>query len=209
MDDRSRHGARQPHRFDPRRAGVLDDAERFAYLPPAEIVALLDLPPNAALVDFGTGTATYAVEIARMRPDVHVYALDEQEAMLEKARAKIEASALANVEAVGPGSTDPLRGAVDRVLALNVLHELGDDALRELRELLSAGGAALFVDWDAAADRPVGPPRDHVYDAAAASERLNGAGFTVTAADARFRYHYALIARTTPGARAGEDAGRR
>ncbi|HZO92532.1 MAG TPA: class I SAM-dependent methyltransferase [Candidatus Baltobacteraceae bacterium] len=209
MDDRSRHGARQPHRFDPRRAGVLDDAERFAYLPPAEIVALLDLPRNAALVDFGTGTATYALEIARARNDVRVYALDEQEAMLERARAKIAASGLANVEAVGPGAMERLRGTVDRVLALNVLHELGDDALRELRALLSAGGAALFVDWDAAADRPVGPPRDHVYDAAAASERLNVGGFSVSAADARFRYHYALIARTAPPAHAGDVAARR
>jgi SAM-dependent methyltransferase len=194
--EHDRHGAKQPHRFDPRRAGVLDDTERFSYLPPAEIITLLDLPPNGTLVDFGTGTATYALEIARARPDVHVYALDEQDAMLEKARAKIAASGLANVQAIDPSGARRLHGAADRVLALNVLHELGDDALHGVRALLATDGKALFVDWNAAADRDVGPPRDHVYDPGEARTRLVRAGFAVSEPSQRFPYHYALLAAT-------------
>jgi ubiquinone/menaquinone biosynthesis C-methylase UbiE len=193
--EHDRHGAQQPHRFDPARAHVLDDTERFAYVPPATIVELLDLPPGSTLVDFGTGTATYAIEIARARPNVRVLALDEQEAMLEKARAKIVASGLRNIEAVDARYAEPLRRAADRVLALNVLHELGDHALAQLRQLMKAGGTALIVDWNAAVQRPVGPPADHVYDEQAAGARLHAAGFSVNAAsDATFPYHYVLIA---------------
>jgi len=192
--EHDRHGAKQPHRFDPRRAGVLDDAERFTYLPPATIVELLDVPPNGLVVDFGTGTATYALAIARARPDVRVVALDEQDVMLEKARAKIAASGLRNVEAIDPAGAGRLRGVADRVLALNVLHELGDDALGDLRALLKADATAIFVDWDAAADRPLGPPSDHVYDAEAAQERISSVGLSVRIAERGFPYHYALIA---------------
>ena len=57
-------------------------------------------------------------------------------------------------------------GGVERVFALNVLHELGDDALRVLVGLLRPEGVALVVDWNADVERAVGPPNDHVYGVA-------------------------------------------
>ncbi len=192
--EHDRHGAKQPHRFDPARAHVLDDAERFSYVPPVELIALLDLTPRAMVVDFGTGTATYAVEIARARPDVRVFALDEQDSMLAKARAKIGEAGLQNIEGIDPPAARALQGTVDRVLALNVLHELGDDALRDIGALLAPHGRALFVDWNADADRPVGPPADHVYSADEARARLSRAGFSVASEHRSFPYHYTLVA---------------
>ncbi|MGB8267164.1 MAG: methyltransferase [Candidatus Velthaea sp.] len=82
-----RHGAKQPERFDPSRAARLDDPARFEYLPPAVLLTLLDLAENATLVDFGAGTGVYAIEIARARPAVLVYAVDENETMLAHLRA--------------------------------------------------------------------------------------------------------------------------
>jgi cyclopropane fatty-acyl-phospholipid synthase-like methyltransferase len=194
MDDR--HGARQPHRFDPARSAVLDDAERFRYVPLDRLVSLLDLPPHAVLVDFGTGTGTYALAIACARPDVRVLALDEQPAMLDQVRAKLGATPLANVEPIEPGALTELAGRVDRVLALNVLHELGDDALAALRTLLKPDGRAAIVDWNGDVERPVGPPSDHVYGVAEAQERLTAAGFTVVAT-AAFPHHHAFAVTRT------------
>lgn len=68
MHDR-RGGAKQPHPFDPARAALLDDKSRFEYLPPSAIVALLDLDGIRTLLDFGTGTGMYAIEVARARSD--------------------------------------------------------------------------------------------------------------------------------------------
>ena len=78
-----RHGARQPERFDPARAALLDDPSRFGYLPPDEIFAMLAAPSGSRVVDFGTGIGTYAIELARARPDLEVIALDEQQQMLD------------------------------------------------------------------------------------------------------------------------------
>jgi|SRR5947209_3165160 len=187
-----RHGAKQPNRFDPARAAILDDPARFAYVSPDELLALLDVPRGGTLIDFGTGTGLYALEIARRRPDVRVLALDEQPPMLAHVRDAIARAGLGNVEAVSSDALGTLLGTADRLLALNVLHELGDRALDELRSLLADGGSAVFVDWNAEVERPVGPPRDHVYGVADAAARLTGAGFRILSRSA-FAYHLAFV----------------
>ncbi len=191
-----RHGAKQPDRFDPARASILDDAGRFAYVPPAALLDVLAPPPSSTLLDFGAGTGLYAVELARLRPDLRVLALDEQPAMIERLRAALARADVANVAAIEPPALAALRGTVARILALNVLHELGDDALGALRALLAPGGAALFVDWNADVERSFGPPRDHVYGPIEAERRLAAAGFAVVGRSA-FAYHFAL--RTVTG----------
>ena len=191
-----RHGARQPDRFDPARAAVLDDPARFGYVPPDTLLAELAPAPSATLVDFGAGTGLYAIALAQRRPDLRVLALDEQPAMLEHMRAAAERAGAANVEVVDSPAPARLRGTVNAVLALNVLHELGDAALDELRALLAPDGTALFVDWNAEAERPIGPPRDHVYTAGEAVRRLEQASFFVEVRPA-LPYHFVLAARRT------------
>ena len=46
-----RHGAKQPNRFDPARAAILDDPARFAYVPVEALLELLDIPAGGTLVD--------------------------------------------------------------------------------------------------------------------------------------------------------------
>ena len=189
-----RSGARQKKPFNLERASRLDDPARFKYLPPAEVLSFLDIPPKGRVMDFGTGTGTYAIEIARLRPDVEIYAVDEMPEMLERVRSKVEASGLPNLKSMLAGEIGPLENSIDRVLALNVLHELGDRAMRVLAGLLAPGGAAAFIDWNAEVDRPHGPPADHVYSPAEARARLERLGFKIERLR-MFPYHYAFRAR--------------
>ena len=188
-----RHGARQPERFNPERAARLDDPARFEYLPPQEVAEMLDIPEGGTLLDFGTGTGTYAIEIALRRPDIEVVAFDEQPEMLGLLLAKPAAAELPNLKPALPSDIAAYKGKVDRVLALNVLHELGDEALRDLKAILKPAGAALFIDWNAAVERPAGPPADHVYSPAEGRQRLEQMGFTIRA-EKLFPYHYSILA---------------
>ncbi len=61
-------------------------------------------------------------------------------------------------------------------------------------ELLKPEGFLLIVDWDGAVERPVGPPRGHVYSAGEAKERLENFGLEVEILE-RLRYHFVLRAR--------------
>jgi len=188
-----RHGAKQPERFDPARAAILNDPARFEDVPVERILDELRPPPAATLVDFGAGTGLYALALARARPDLRIIALDEQAVMLDLLRDAVARSGASNVEVAEPSAIGALRGGANAVLGLNVLHELGDDALGEVRSLLAADGVALFVDWNADVERPIGPPRDHVYAPAEATSRLEAAGFRVEERPP-LRYHYVLAA---------------
>jgi ubiquinone/menaquinone biosynthesis C-methylase UbiE len=192
--DHSRHGAKQPERFDPARAAKLDDPARFEHLPPADVMEMLAAPQGACVIDFGTGTGTYAIEVAKRRPDLQVVALDEQPEMLDMLRAKPAAAALKNLKPVLTDALPELQGKADRVLAINVLHELGDEALRGLVALLKPEGRVLFIDWRADVERPMGPPRDHVYNVADARKRVEGFGLAVEH-QRLLSYHYVLMAR--------------
>ncbi len=189
-----RHGAKQPEVFDPARAALLDDPERFEYLPPARIIVMLDAPPSGTVVDFGTGTGAYAIPLAEQRPDLTVIALDEQPQMLDLLRAKPAAGWLKNLRPMHTDQIDTIRGSADRIIVVNVLHELGDEAMRQMIGLLKPGGSILFVDWNAAVERPVGPPRDHTYSAADATKRLESFGLKVESLEP-LRYHFAMRAR--------------
>ncbi len=180
-------------KFDPARAAVLDDADRLSYVDPAELLALLDIPRGGTIVDFGAGTGLYTIEIAERRPDVHVIALDEQPTMIQRIREKPRASR-SNIEARLPDMILERTGTIDRILGLNVLHELDDVDFTAMHALLAPGGRALLVDWNPEVERPRGPDAKHLYDADAARELLARFGFVAERAGA-FRYHLGFICR--------------
>jgi SAM-dependent methyltransferase len=180
-------------KFDPARAAVLDDEERLGYVDPIEVLALLDIPARGVVVDFGAGTGLYTIEIAERRPDVQVIAIDEQPTMLERIRAKPRASRR-NVEVRLPDVIPTRAGTVDRVLGLNVLHELDDVDFRAIASLLRPEGVAVLIDWNPGVERPRGPDAKHLYDAEDARVLLARFGFEVTTAG-DFAYHLAFVCR--------------
>ena len=76
---------------------------------------------------------------------------------------------------------------------MNVLHELGDAALRGMSRLLKPQGSLLIVDWNSAVDRPIGPPKDHTHTPDEALTRLGKAGFEAISLEP-LRYHFVLRA---------------
>jgi SAM-dependent methyltransferase len=201
----SRHGAKQPEVFNSARAALLDSPDRFDYLPPEHIFAHLDPPQGGLVVDFGAGTGRFSIELAQRRPDLKVIALDEQPEMLKLLEAKPAARQLSNVQPMLADEIGSLKGAADRILAMNVLHELGDATLRGMSRLLKPQGSLLIVDWNSAVDRPIGPPKDHTHTPEEALARLGKAGFEAICLEP-LRYHFVLRAERK---RAKRQAGQK
>ena len=92
---------------------------------------------------------------------------------------------------------DLANDCVDRVLAVNLLHEvIGEEALSEMCRLLKPDGFLLVVDWRSDVRRDVGPPAEVSLTPEEGAEMLREAGFDITPAeDGTFSYHFVLVVR--------------
>lgn len=156
-------------KFDPSHAAKLENPERLAELPPAELVRLLRLTGAETVIDFGAGTGVYSLPIAEALPHGTLFAVDEQQVLLDRLRQKLGEQRPAGrvVPVLNLENHVPLPdGAGDRILMINVLHHIYDEpaALAEVTRLLRRGGLLVSVEF-ARVDRPVGPPNDHVLAA--------------------------------------------
>jgi ubiquinone/menaquinone biosynthesis C-methylase UbiE len=117
--------------------------------------ALLDraaagIPRDGTAVDVGAGTGTFAIALARRRPDVTAIAVDGDESILELARAKLGSE---RVDwRAGLANELPLEDeSADTVTMSLVLHHLSPRtkraALAEARRVLRPGGQLHVADW--------------------------------------------------------------
>jgi ubiquinone/menaquinone biosynthesis C-methylase UbiE len=197
--DMNERGARGERKFDPAKAGKLEDPERQRFLPHDRLVELLDLSGGETVVDYGAGTGAVAIALGERLRGGKVFAVEENP---EMARLLEERLSDTHDTRVSPlvirDNQVPLPdGAADRVLAVNLLHEVvGESALAEMRRLLSEAGLLLVVDWDSEVERDQGPPSHIALSPHQGRAMLEEAGFYVESVpSAGFPYHYALLAR--------------
>ena len=139
MNGRSTPPSGPRETFDPAYARRLEDPERFRTLSPETIVAFVDAPPGAVVVDYGAGTGAYAVPFAQARPDCRIIAIDIEPQLLEVLRAKPEA---ATIRTGGLDLLAELSGTIDRIFSLHVMHYLGVDDLRRIFGCARTGRAS-------------------------------------------------------------------
>ncbi|NLE23061.1 MAG: class I SAM-dependent methyltransferase [Actinobacteria bacterium] len=167
-------------KFDPARAEALENPDRLVELPPAKLVELLRISGAETVVDFGAGTGMYSLPLSDAVPLGTVFAVDEQPVLLDRLRAKLEArptSGNVHLVTADRGRVPLQDGVADRMLMVNVVHHLDEEAPAEVFRLLAPGGILVVAEY-AQMDRPVGPPNDHVLALDELRAVLTGAGFT-------------------------------
>ena len=193
--------------FDPRHAARLDDPDRLDYQPVADVLGLLELRGDETVVDYGAGVGYTTVPLAAALPRGRVVAVDRSAELLDELRRRLQSrraagETLAPVELVH--TTDnrvPLPdGGANAIVAVNIWHEIYDDqaALAELRRLLAPRGVLAIVDWEADAERPLGPRPAITLSLAQALDVITAMGLTadpIRQAGTLFPYHYAIVAR--------------
>lgn len=193
--------ARDPKKFDPSRAHMLDAPERERFLPSAAIVDLLRLEGGETVLDYGAGTGRLTIPISEaLKAGGKVIALDESPPMVQRLREAIDGRANAEAILISSNRVPVEDASADRVLAVNLLHEVrGEQALAEMRRLVSEDGAVLVVDWAKGRPRDSGPPDEILYSTEEAIAELQAAGFDVESAPIELPFHFALIARRHAG----------
>lgn len=189
----------KPHKFNPARAQRLESPERQAFLPNKQVLDLLELSGKEAVVDYGAGSGVLTIPLAERLMHGVVHAVEENPQMMQVLQQKIEDTNLHNIRLhLIKDNRVPLERAVaDRILAVNVLHEvIGETALEEMHHLLTPDGFLLVVDWRKDVEREVGPPREVVLTPHEGQQMLETAGFIATFVEAGFPYHFTLLARS-------------
>lgn len=188
---------RKPHKFDPAKAGRLESPERQSILPDHRVVELLDLQGTETVLDYGAGSGVLTTAVSRELTEGIVHAVDESPEMLELLKERLEGVDNVRPRLIENNRVDLLDSSVDRVLAVNLLHEvIGEGALEEIQRLLKPDGFLLVVDWRSDVEREMGPPADVSLTPEEGAEMLREDGFEVTRfEDEAFPYHFVLVGR--------------
>lgn len=186
--------------FPAKDAQKLDAPERKTWLPPAQVLDLLDLHPGMVVADIGAGSGYFTLPIAESPVGVqHVFAVDLQPAMLSILEGRLPAPLAQKVSLVaGRADATGLSSATcDLVLLANIWHEVDDRpaVLKECRRILRTGGRVAILDWRDDVPQPPGPPLEHRLSQASVAAELARELWKIDRQGPVGTYSYLLLAR--------------
>src|ERR1035441_9439083 len=116
------------------------------------INAAIGIPKGAVVADIGAGVGYFTWRLAaRIGPEGKVYAVDIQQAMLDRLRHNMAERKLANYEAVLGAEDDPRlpAGRIDLALLVDVYHEFSQPQkmLRKIRVSLKPDGRMVLLEY--------------------------------------------------------------
>jgi len=172
------------HRFDnaDEWAKSFDDPARDEWQMPSRVIDALQIKPNQAVADIGSGTGYFTIRLARSPAKPKVYAVDIEPSMVEHVRHRAAQEGLTNVTGVqaAAGRTN-LPEAVDLALVVDTFHHIPNRVayFTTLKATLKPGGRVAIVDFRK--DSPSGPPAEFRYTPDQITAELDKAGFSLQA----------------------------
>ena len=189
--------AHMQHRFDDpvKFAASFDDPARDAWQMPARVIETLGLKPGMRVADIGAGTGYFSTRLAKVSPDLTVYAADIEPAMVDYLKKRAASEQLKNVVPVLAGAASPnLPGPVDVVLVVDTYHHIASrvDYFKALKKSLERSGRIAIVDFRK--DSPEGPPPEFRFTAEQIGDEMRQAGFVLdTKHDFLPRQHFLVF----------------
>lgn len=124
------------------------------FLNPEEVLNQLELRPDMVAADFGCGSGSFAIRLAKKLEHGLVYAIDIQEVPLSVLKSRFLSEKVINIKVIRSdlekqkGST-LVDSSVDLVLMINILFQTEDEnaVFAEAARVLKKGGKLLVVDW--------------------------------------------------------------
>lgn len=155
----------EDHIIDSEKADKLEDKTRYRILSREEIYAETT---EGTVIDIGSGTGFFTDHIAEKAEKV--YAVDFQEGMHEYYRDK---GVPENVKLIHSKASE-IDFEADQIISILSLHEIDlEESLEKFHEVLPEEGELIIWDWSANALIDDIPPRDKIYTAEEASEKVS------------------------------------
>ena len=173
---------------------VFDDPARDAWQRPAEVIAALQLAPDAVVADIGSGTGYFAVRLARALPRGRVYGADVEPEMVRFLNARAARESLGNLSSHAAGQDGPnLPAQVDLALVVDTFHHIPRRSryFERLKSALRAGGRVAIIDFKL--DSPTGPPAKHRIAPGQVKAEMERAGYRLLEEPGFLPYQYFLV----------------
>lgn len=162
------------------------------------ILSLLPLRPYQNVAAMGCGPGFFTIPLAKALWGGKLYAVEDEEEVIELVRHRAKEARLTNVvpvKAGGDGVGLP-QETLDGVFVACFLHALADRTgfLQRLAETLKRGAWCAVMEWRVAASPEKGPPPEQRVPEQEAVRLLKGAGLRVSAPRELNDYHYFVLA---------------
>lgn len=184
------------HRFDDAEAWAarFESPERDAWQRPDDVIAALQLPPDAKVADIGAATGYFPVRVAKQVPQGHVYGVDLESSMVEFLTRRAKKEGRTNLTAVQATVDDAkLPEPVDVVMMVNTYHhiEARPAYFAKLAASLKPGGRLVIVDFTKAS--AMGPPTSEKVAPEQVAKELGEAGYTQAASHDFLKEQFFLV----------------
>ena len=114
------------------------------FLMAVETMKQIDFPPQAKILDVGSGNGRVTKQLATIAPECQIIGLDRSSSMLEKAK-EYASDQVSFIQ--GDATEIPFKEQFDRVVSFNCLHWVKeiDTALQGIHDALVPGGKACIL----------------------------------------------------------------
>ena len=144
---------------------VIGESEHW--LPPARLLAELQIRPGMNVCEIGSGKAFYTVPLGHgVGPAGNVFAVEWRPSLVDELRVRLRTPGEPNnicLVARPPADTSLAEASCDLVIFADIWHavEERDAALDEARRILRPGGRLAIFNWRPEAAWVPGPPMEH------------------------------------------------
>ncbi len=171
----------------------------MSFLMPSEIIKKLPILAGDTILDIGSGSGAYSIELAKLSLKNKVIAIDINRNVLDLLSHNATTFNLNHIETIEmniqkPWPIAPL--SADGALLINIMHAVNDKdkVLRYLHDTLKPHAYAILVDW-----RDVykfGPGGNYIIKENDMIEIVNRNGFKVKSNIPAGSHHYGLLLET-------------
>lgn len=167
-----------------------------SFLDPTQVLKELNLKEDMAVADFGSGSGSWVLPLAKIAEMGKIYAVDILEEPLSALRAKAKAAKADNIQTiladVEKGIKEIPEESLDLILMTNLLFECEDKKkiLEYAKSFLKPRGRILVVDWKKEA--LLGPKEGRI-SLSELKEIAFSLDLTIEKEFAAGIYHYAII----------------